>query len=317
VVASQTGIGANTFDLSSLGSFVVGSSYDGFIMKAGYLYDIVIRAENQKGREAAGSTTIQVRVTDPNSPEYRALLIGQDYVGNTEGISTLRGCAYDIAGMQSMLEDMPGTLYEVTKKSNLTKSEMLKAIDQAFAGANENDVSLFYYTGHGFAPLYTGDEYTGALVGYDREGLTVAELKKKLDTIPGKKIIILDSCHSGAYIGKSKAVLKEAAEAFNQSVISVFASGAPKNLAKSGYYVLTSSHSTESSWGSSSSYSVFTGEVLYGSGLDSSDGAMPADTSGDKKISLHECYSYAYVNTLEDQHAQVYPENSDFILWAK
>lgn len=317
VVVSRAGIETNTFDLSTLDSFVVGSSYGGFIMETGSLYDIVIRAENQKGREAAGSTTIQVKVTDPNSPEYRALLIGQDYIGNTEGISTLRGCAYDIAGMQSMLEDMPGTLYEVTKKSNLTKSEMLIAIDNAFAGANENDVSLFYYTGHGFTPWYTGDINTGALVGYDCEGLTVDELKKKLDTIPGKKIIILDSCHSGAYIGKSTASLKEAAEAFNQSVISVFASGTPKNLAKSGYYVLTSSHSTEVSWANSSSYSMFTGEILYGSGLNSSDGAMPADTSGDKKISLQECYSYAYENTLENQHAQVYPENSDFILWAK
>ena len=318
VLARKESIGKNSFDLSTLGSFTVGKMYNGFAMEADGRYDIELHVENRGGKTFIEKVTNQISVIDVNKDKrYRALLIGQDYIGNTAGISTLNSCANDVVGMQRMLDDMPGTFYEVTKKSNLTKSEMLKEINSAFADVDENDVSLFYYSGHGVTTWDTA----GALLGYDRETLTAAGLKKKLDSIPGKKIVILDSCYSGAHIGKGTAAQRSAAEAFNKSVISVFASDdTSKNLAQSGYYVLTSSHSSELSL-TSQPYSVFTSGILKGSGLSlygvGSDGTLPADTSGDKKISLSECYSYAYEYALDDQHAQVYPENSGFILWAK
>jgi len=49
--------------------------------------------------------------------------------------------------------------------------------------------------------------------------------------------------------------------------LQLLAEGYIYSVAKSGYYVLTSSHSSEQSW-VSTPYSTFTEQILYGSGLD-------------------------------------------------
>ena len=38
--------------------------------------------------------------------------------------------------------------------------------------------------------------------GESEEGITAYELRRVFDTIPGKKVLLLDACHSGAMIGK-------------------------------------------------------------------------------------------------------------------
>lgn len=321
VIVSKDGIATDTVDLSSLGTMTVGQTYGNLTMAVGGVYDIWLYVNDGNGGFRPISSVRLIVREEGEEVTYRALLIGQTYEGNSAGISVLESCGRDVDGMKSMLGKMTDTPYTVTVKKNLTVDGMKSSIASAFGAAKDTDVSLFYYSGHGASS--NSASYMGALVDIDGYCLTVADLKAALDKIPGKKIVMLDSCHSGAHIGKSTDAPASAAEQFNQSVISVFSSGAsPKSLAESGYYVITASHSSEYSWGGE--YGVFTKYVLEGSGLWKSSGAMPADNSGDSRIGLDECYDYAYSRALSDtlvysegQHAQVYPENCDFILWAK
>lgn len=206
-------------------------------------------------------------------PTYRALAIGNTYPNQTD---YLPGCDNDARAMGYMLSNMTGTPYTVSVQLNLSDSGMINAIRTTFADAESNDVSLLYFSGHGANSPDT--EFHGALVGVYHTYLSVSRLKEELDKIPGKKVVIIDSCHSGQMIGKSAGEEVTSAElsAFNSLVISTFASDADtivrsvsteiempdeelftaeplliargeNDLANSGYYVITAAHSTEQS----------------------------------------------------------------------
>ncbi len=210
-------------------------------------------------------------------PVYRALLIGNTYPGEAD---YLPGPDNDANGMATMLRRMTGTRYSTTVKLNQTDSGMINAINSTFAGATANDVSLFYYSGHGVNDDYGA--WHGALCGVSNTYLSINRLKQALDTIPGRKIVILDSCHSGQAIGKSSGETVDVGassaqlNAFNSAVVSAFSSQSKSastvnyaelpaaehtfvseeiamitrganDLANSGYYVITAAHSSERS----------------------------------------------------------------------
>jgi len=67
------------------------------------------------------------------------------------------------------------------------------------------DVSLFYYSGHGVFDDYSTSQ--GALVGTTGT-VTAAQLRAALDQISGIKIVILDNCYSGYFVGDYSALNK-------------------------------------------------------------------------------------------------------------
>ncbi len=235
------------------------------------------------------------------TPTYRALLIGNTYPDQD---NYLPGCDNDVDGMAAMLSRMTATPYSITKQKNITDMGMISAIQSTFAGATANDVSLFYYSGHGANAAETPN-YHGSLVGVRGTFMSITRLKSELDKIPGRKVVILDSCHSGNMIGKSSSN-NVSPSAFNSLVINTFASGSQQidravdvvltdadeqfismdavatlprgenDLANSGYYVITAAHSTEESVSSGLDangdgqvdkyFGLFTYGLTYGSG---------------------------------------------------
>jgi uncharacterized caspase-like protein len=84
-----------------------------------------------------------------------------------------------------------------TRPSDIvTRSEVKEAVRELFA--DDTDVSLFYFAGHGYIEstggyLCAGDCKTGD------DGLPLSEIMSLANDSPARnKIIILDSCHSGA-----------------------------------------------------------------------------------------------------------------------
>lgn len=211
---------------------------------------------------------------------YRALLIGNTYTGES---NELPGCENDVDGMRTMLGRMTATPYSVTVKKNIRAEEILSSISSTFGNASYNDVSLFYYSGHGANSVGADGNptsYHAALVGTFQTYVSIARLKTELDKIPGKKVIIIDACHSGQFIARDGAVTQVSSSAFNSQVVNLFANDdqlsgdvsrtavvlaadgsellseeAPAfidragdtNFAKSGYYVITACRSEEKS----------------------------------------------------------------------
>lgn len=298
---------------------------------------------------------------------YRALLIGNTYTGES---NELPGCENDVDGMRTMLGRMTATPYSVTVKKNIRAEEILSSISSTFGNAGYNDVSLFYYSGHGANSLGADGNptsYHAALVGTFQTYVSIARLKTELDKIPGKKVIIIDACHSGQFIARDGAVTQVSSSAFNSQVVNLFANDdqlsgdvsrtavvlaadgsellseeAPAfidragdtNFAKSGYYVITACRSEEKSvsTGYDSNgdgkidryFGLFTYGLCYGNGWNlarnSAISSLNADLNKDSKVTLYEAYVYAKVMAQShnpNQTAQIWPENSAFVLWGK
>lgn len=260
-------------------------------------------------RDAAGSFDVHVDLVEagttpaPDAPKYRALIIGNVYDdSHSIGLNTLLSSDSDRITMQHMLRTMTATPYTITAKRNLTSNQILSSINTTFRDATSNDVSLFFFAGH-------GGTLNGYLIGTDHTGISYAQLRYALDKIPGKKIVLLDCCYSGNAINKSSELDSEGTEltaadldAVNRRIIQAFSGGQSTRsgeLAADSYYVLTSASKDQEAW-SRTDYSFFTCALEYGSGWDARDDrritSLLGDSNGDSYISLQEAYDSTDTN---------------------
>ncbi len=282
--------------------------------------------------------------------KYRALLIGEEAFSLR--CTRNRG---DIGLMANMLNNVIGLYggsYSVTRKYDLDRDGVLDAIRQTFAKADDNDVSLFFIATHGLSDEYASDEGAGmlSLVPEDYGNtLTMGELAAALKAVPGKVIVILESCGSGAGVyanGAGDRDISAALEAFDRAAARAFADADPGvwveldagqldssgARAKTGelrienkFYVLTASDYREDSWGTEyGPYNYFTHWLTQGVG---DYGDMPADADGNGLLTLRELYRY--ISDVGDnypirynfetyyQHVQVYPSDSGYVLFAR
>lgn len=264
-------------------------------------------------------------VTTQGAPKYRALLIGEE---NYDVI--LEGPRNDIEAMRNTLSGLSAMNWSIYSQLDATREEILGLIPLAFEGASENDISLFYFSGHGV--VQSGEYYAGALSTVDYDFIPMQELAASLATIPGKVIVLLDSCGSGAAISSGAAetvtYVEKAATAFdpaafNEQVIQIFSAYNAQEQSKAGelatdkFYVLTSSAYEQTSnsvgiddiWGGLFTR-AFVGSAGYHYDTKSWNDKMNADVNGDNCVTLSECYEYCRKQAEEYQDVQVYPRDS-------
>jgi len=289
------------------------------------------------------AATVEVTITQ-NELVYRAYCVGVgDYIyfPDSYGNIDLPGPPYDVNRVRSTLGKCRFGLSNTefskiwyTTDWSATKSNILQGIASIFSEADYNDISYFYFTGHGIwvnnisylCP--TEVSYFSPMSTY----ISVDELEQALSAIPGTKVVFLDSCHSGGFIGKGVEeiqISKEELESFNDEVINVFSQAEYKGLLTTNQYkVLTSCHSSQECMelspttpGDFDPFGVFTMGLCKGCGY---YGSYPADTNMDTRVSLQEAYLYvkSYVAELDaqlpyisiTQDVQVYPDNSSFAI---
>lgn len=268
-------------------------------------------------------------IEDNDNSNYRALLIGE-----TSYVTTLHGPDNDVTAMKNILENLNAS-YEVYSQIDATKEEIVDLIEIAFMDATEDDVSLFYYSGHGVTG--SGEFYSGALQTVDYCYITTQDLAELLSGIPGKVIVILDSCGSGATISGEVGITAFAGddesinaefdyERFNDGVIKAFSSYNQNTrsgeLRQSKFYVLTGSAYEESSltvqidgiWGGLMTRGISAGlGFAYPSSIYTIE--IPADSDSNGLVSLNELYSYCNGYIDERQNIQVYPSGNSIILF--
>ncbi len=305
---------------------------------------------------SAGSATITVSYTDAEITKtdtvnitvnpvvtpvvYRALLVG---VGDYENLlpapdGDLNGPPYNVARMHYILDQCrfgsSNTEFSIINDElidlDATKTAILQGIASTFSGADENDISYFYFSGHGtygegFSTSYICPTDYDGTVDF---GISVNELESALSVIPGTKVVVIDSCFSGGFIGKGKEkkiISKENLVSFNDEIINVFSQTQSKGLLTTNQYkVLTASHYDQLSSEipdplhpkDGNPFAIFTAAFCFGCGYD--DGVYYADSNLDTKITLDEIYEHIrdfiiYIYGF-DQNVQVFPENSNFTI---
>ena len=257
----------------------------------------------------AGTATITVKTYNGKKSKckvtvknvrQRALLIGQNaYPGNE-----LRGCINDATTMSGILKNASNH-FDTKVIKNAGAQEILDAIyDYLVPGSKDSDISLFYYSGHG---LYAdGDtDYQGSLCGVDDYYFPPWLLADCLMDVKGRVYVIIDACHSGALIGTKGA--KGSASGFAQQFMKAFtnrleSSKAGEFRVKDKFFVLVAAGFSESSYdgyfdGSGYPQGAFTAALVKGVGASYPSGkfksGIPADTSGDKRVSFGEAYKYS------------------------
>ena len=287
--------------------------------------------------EITKTDTVEVIVGDI---AYRAFCIGVgDYVD--VGVSDLLGPPYDVDRMISVFNHCKFGIDEVLfstpvslKDTSATKAAIISGIASTFSGADDNDISYFYFSGHG---TYGEGFSTSYICPTDFDGtvnfaISVDELESALSAIPGRKVVIFDSCYSGGFIGKGEGeddFDDDNLETFNNNIINTFLMGQSRSLLTTNQYkVLTSCHyyqpcsGLEDSENPENSFGVFTMAFCSGCGYDTYSHPYLADTNLDTKVSLQEAYFYvkSWVDELSliipeiTQDVQVHPYNSDFTI---
>lgn len=287
---------------------------------------IITISYTEGGVTKTTSAEITVGTVTQNEVVYRALLVGVgDYIQGSD--NDLLAPPYDVDKIRQILNQCKfGSLntefstITSLKDWQATKSNILQSISSTFSGADSNDISYFYFSGHG--SRFGNTSYIGPadITSFVDSFISVDELETALSAIPGIKVVFLDTCNSGGFIGKAidnTAVSKEKLESFNDDVINVFSQAQPKGLLTTNQYkVLTSCHYYQLCWEiypeTGDPFGVFT-MALY-SGFNYSDN-YPADTNLDTKVSLQEAYIYVrnWVFSFGIiQDVQIYPNNSTF-----
>ena len=150
------------------------------------------------------------------SSQRKALIVGIDAYTD----KPLEGCVNDANDIASLLQHNAdgspnfAVQLKTSDSHDVTKPELTIWLKECFAGDDDIEVALFYFSGHGAI-----DENGGYIVTQDYSpscwGISMEEILKIVNTSNCQnKIVILDCCHSGSVgaiqtFGQKTAVIKE------------------------------------------------------------------------------------------------------------
>jgi hypothetical protein len=161
----------------------------------------------------------------------KALIVGLDHYDH---ISPLRGCVNDAYSVNGVLErDADGTvnftnpmlLTGTGPASNIDRHVLKDSVRELFR--DDAEIALFYFSGHGYL-----DDTGGYLCSSDArsgdDGLALGEVMTLANQSPAtNKVIILDSCHSGAAAvtaaGAAQADIREGVTILSASTANQYA----------------------------------------------------------------------------------------------
>ena len=202
-----------------------------------------------------------------------------------------------------------------------TRDILKRSIDNIAKIAIKNSFSYIYINCHG-----SENGLSLVLEGSSTVHVSYNELRTMFDKIPGKKVLMIESCHSGARIedtsnnGKKKR--QAALHKLNENLLTAFQSPKKNGMLKSGefrdsdYFVITACHPNEYAWDDSMG-SSFTKLWSEGAGWDYKKymrTSRLADTNSDGFVSLIELSDYTpkqhNKDKESDQDDMIYPERS-------
>jgi len=243
---------------------------------------------------------------------YWAVIVGiEDY--EDESIKDLLYTIDDAKDMREVLVSYSNWNIEniqLLTEGNASKSGIKSAINNMVGLAGEDDVCLFFFSGHGSRiPDDDGDEgkgdrYDEVICPYDttKELVNVIsddELGTLLSACPGDIIVILDTCMSGGFAkgveGSVKTVPNPrvpkdaiAKKHFGEGLVEHLKQRPiSRDLNKTGYVVLMACGERDSAYEydtlENGVFTFFVVEGLWG----------PADANSDENVSAEESFNYA------------------------
>ncbi|MFD4428134.1 type VII secretion protein EccCb [Nocardia sp. NPDC058497] len=223
-----------------------------------------------------------------SSPTGRriALFVANDTY-HFDGLSRLYAPISDAEQLRELLRDPEiGGFRPTELLINESKAEIERSIERVFRGAEPDDVILFYFSGHGLRTrqnlyLAVGNTDPQLLSSTAVSSAFIRELVR--ESAAAAKIIVLDCCYSGAFLGSE--VMKSAPTI--DDVAQQLAAG-------DGICVLTASSAVETAAegradGDSAPLSVFTSALVKGIGTGQAD-------NGSGLIGTHDLWTFVHAD---------------------
>ena len=302
-----------------------------------------------------GKTVSETDVTV--KANYRALLFSEStFAGgvirrNRGDVRLMKNVLSSVTGQDGETYKMY-SYDDLTAREVYTKINQLLV-----APSRDGDVSIFFFASHGDYKSTSQKLAGRLWCKNKETWLELPELAKTLSKAKGKVIVILESCGPGAATkewgsenlstassdGETTAEEETDAPDLSELFISAFADADPGlTVYQTGEYALsgageTAGQTTQANLFLTEKFVVLTasaylqasymvGEHTYNlfpywltKGVGTS-GAMPADIengNGDGKLTVNELYQYVYTHTRYRQTPQVYPKNSDYVLFLR
>lgn len=267
------------------------------------------------------TASIHVRV-DEAPTRYRALFISeQNYSAEVNSVRI--GAVNSAYNLETLFSgaSYDGESCSTAVEVDLTAPDALAAIDSAFAGAAEQDVSILYISCHGY--VENGMTFMQFV---DGSVLAACDLEAALRKIPGTIVILADFCDSGGLIGGGSELAG--------GMVSAFAGEDPA-FASGKYKVLASAAMGQDSYrlgyadGGQKAITVFAWALCDAMGWDVEDqrrSALAADADYNGRITLWEACQYTrrrvmwYMSRAGGgvrQDVQIYPEGDMFTLFRR
>lgn len=231
----------------------------------------------------------------------RALLIGCDHFVSQQGTGEAAETNVHMLA-EAISSDARGYALIRSRVSSLaTVSDFAYTVDETFMAADADDISLIYISTHGIQGQTADDSGLLLSNGESEELLTIPTLESILRDVPGTKLLILDFCNSGMFIGKGAS-----------------RGAGSDHFRDASYKVLCSSGADELSWYWQDGQNG-TGAGYFATALSSgigTPGHRPADGNLDGAITLLEGYRFVRENCAVST-PQVYPqEDGAFVFFA-
>jgi len=241
----------------------------------------------------------------------RALLIGvDDFVSRP---STYPSSTNNVFAIQEALQasSTPFDTIMIPPEPVTGPDALAELIRDTFAQADEDDVSYLYISTHG---VYDDPEKATGIAlllsdGKTEGRMTPKQLQDALSGVKGTKVILLDACYSGAFIGKGMRKQPKDVYFLGDEYKVLTSSGA---MEESWYWNTT--ESTEPDVAASYEQGAFYFTQALSQSLSPRYG-YPADANRDGNITLKELYT-----CLLENHAvstpQVYPQEDNFVVFS-
>ena len=306
--------------------------------------EITVFALAKDGSGIVGTHHMMIYPTEADVPTqdatYRALVVVEPTA--VSGGQVLQRTS-DYEGMLKVLsmQSFGGKQIAVQGMHGTSAGSVLSAIASLASQTCDADITYFFFLGHGASD--------GTIQFYDGSYITATTLRRALDEMNGRVIVLLGSCYSGYYIKESGGLAganNASPASFCSAVISAFSaidsevtiplqSGVNLSenigeLRKSKFYVLTACMYNESSWFSyyldddgqieeSISFDRFTRGLYRTGGWDQVTGTTTPWTSG-TSLTLSQVYTKvsSYVRSFKDAYSsvQVYPSSSGMVIFS-
>ncbi|MBP7184178.1 MAG: caspase family protein [Saprospiraceae bacterium] len=219
----------------------------------------------------------EVKVDKNNEIKIWAVVVGVSLYPHVKPLRFTDDDAYQVYALLKSPEggSLPDDQVKVLIDDNATLANIIKTTKEVLWKADENDVVLFYFSGHGIDGAFLPIDFDG----YNNR-LTHNELKSIFDKSKAKyKLCIADACHSGSLLASKGALSDQTIRLYDAF-----------EHTNGGMALLMSSRREEESledYGLRSGiFSHFLVRGLKGE----------ADINGNKIVTISEIYNYVYKN---------------------